>query len=162
MTSLPSANITKASWMNNINWQTSPPFRLRWLSKITVPFSRIGHLKNPLNENLPVLIAKDGQEVEEDCGRALLREMESYAQWDANKTAFPPSGGGRHHNSHHQQEQHAGRRESDSGPGSGFNTASWWNNMKKPHHNNNKNNNHHWNGNKRAQGGYHNDRSSER
>lgn len=169
MTSLPSADITKASWMNNINWQTSPPFRLRWLSKVTVPFSRIGHLKNSLNENLPVLIAKDGQEVEEDCGRALLREMESYAQWESNKTAFPPPGGSRHHNNHHHQEQHAARRESDSGSGSGFNTVSWWNNKKKPQHNNNKNNNnHHWNGNnyhssnKRTQGDYHHDRSSGR
>ncbi|KAK3401587.1 YT521-B-like domain-containing protein [Sordaria brevicollis] len=87
MTSLPSNSITKAPWMNNIHWQTSPPFRLRWLSKASVPFSLIGHLKNPLNENLPVLIAKDGQEVEEDCGRALLREMESYSQRESDNTA---------------------------------------------------------------------------
>lgn len=129
MTSLPSADINKASWMKNIHWQTSPPFRLKWLSKVAVPFSRIGYLKNPLNENLSVLIAKDGQEVEEDCGRALLREMESYAEWESNKTAFPSGS--------RQQPQHA-RRESDSA--SGFNPASWWKNKKKPH-----NNTSHWN-----------------
>ncbi|KAK3343081.1 YT521-B-like domain-containing protein [Neurospora tetraspora] len=152
MTSLPSADITKASWMKNIHWQTSPPFRLKWLSKVAVPFSRIGYLKNPLNENLSVLIAKDGQEVEEDCGRALLREMESYAEWESNKTTLPS--GSRHHNQ--QQQQHA-RRESDSA--SGLNTASWWNNKKKPHHNNNNHWNHHHH-NKRVED-YH-DRSSAR
>ncbi|KAK1775101.1 YT521-B-like domain-containing protein [Copromyces sp. CBS 386.78] len=133
MTSLPSADIAKASWMKNIYWQTSPPFRLRWLTKAAVPFSRIGYLKNPLNENLSVLIAKDGQEVEEECGRLLLREMESYAMFGSNKTPFPS--GSRHHNG-----QHA-RRESDSG--SGFNPASWWNNKKKPHTNNHWNSHHH-------------------
>ncbi|KAJ4392809.1 hypothetical protein N0V85_006820 [Neurospora sp. IMI 360204] len=133
---------------------TSPPFRLRWLSKVAVPFSRIGYLKNPLNENLSVLIAKDGQEVEEDCGRALLREMESYAEWGSNKTTFPS--GSRHQNQ--QQQQHA-RRESDSA--SGLNTASWWNNKKKPHHNNNNHwNNHHNNNNKRVED--YQDRSSAR
>ncbi|KAK3492243.1 YT521-B-like domain-containing protein [Neurospora hispaniola] len=129
MTSLPSADINKASWMKNIHWQTSPPFRLRWLSKVAVPFSRIGYLKNPLNENLSVLIAKDGQEVEEDCGRALLREMESYAEWESNKTAFPSGS---------RQQPQPARRESDSA--SGFNPASWWKNKKKPH-----NNTSHWN-----------------
>lgn len=144
MTSLPSADIPKASWMKNIHWQTSPPFRLKWVTKVPVPFSRIGYLKNPLNENLSVLIAKDGQEVEEECGRLLLREMESYAMFGSNKTTFPS--GGRHHN-----EQH-GRRESESG--SGFNPASWWNNKKKPHNNNNHWNNHHHN-NKRGDDNYH-------
>lgn len=132
MTSLPSADINKASWMKNIHWPTSPPFRLRWLSKVAVPFSRIGYLKNPLNENLSVLIAKDGQEVEEDCGCALLRKMEFYAEWESNKTAFPSG-------SRQRPQQHA-RRESDSAPG--FNPpASWWKNKKKPHNNNSNWNN---------------------
>ncbi|CCC12586.1 hypothetical protein SMACR_06993 [Sordaria macrospora] len=135
MTSLPSADISKASWMKNIHWQTSPPFRLKWLTKVAVPFSRIGYLKNSLNENLSVLIAKDGQEVEEECGRLLMREMELYAMFGSNKTTYFP--GIRHHKLHELKA----RREIDSS--SGFNPASWWNNKKKPHHNNNNNN--HWN-----------------
>ena len=133
MTSLPSADISKASWMKNIHWQTSPPFRLKWLTKVAVPFSRIGYLKNSLNENLSVLIAKDGQEVEEECGRLLMREMELYAMFGSNKTTYFP--GIRHHKLHELKA----RREIDSS--SGFNPASWWNNKKKPHHNNNNNNN---------------------
>lgn len=34
-------------------------------------FSRVGHLKNAYNEHQPVLVARDGQEVEERCGAAL-------------------------------------------------------------------------------------------
>lgn len=66
--------------MDGIHWETTDPFRLEWLSTTEVEFYRIGHLKNPLNENQAVLVGKDGQEVEEQCGRQLLMEMESLAQ----------------------------------------------------------------------------------
>jgi hypothetical protein len=33
----------------------------------------VHHLKNSLNENMAVLVAKDGQEVEERCGADLLK-----------------------------------------------------------------------------------------
>jgi len=65
--------------MNGINWDTSHPFRVEWISKVSVEFYRIGHLKNSYNENMPVLVGKDGQEIEEECGRALVYEMQSYA-----------------------------------------------------------------------------------
>lgn len=35
-------------------------------------FRRVGHLKNSLNENQAVLIGKDGQEIEENCGTGLI------------------------------------------------------------------------------------------
>ena len=85
MTSLPSVDISKASWMKNIHWQTTPPFRLKWLTKVAVPFSPIRYLKNLLNENLSVVIAKDGQEVDEGCGRLLMRKMELYASFSEPK-----------------------------------------------------------------------------
>lgn len=141
MTTRPSADIDKASWMKNIHWPTSPPFRLRWVTKVEVPFWRIGHLNNPLNGGESVVVAKDGQEVGEECGRLLLREMEEFAAAfgpNSNKVPLPGSSRSRHHNN----EQHGGgRRESDS-QSSGFNPASWWNNKKKPH---NHNHNSHWN-----------------
>ena len=62
-------------WTANLNWECSNPFRVRWLSKIEVEFWRIGHLKNSLNEGMAVLVGKDGQEIEENCGANLLREM---------------------------------------------------------------------------------------
>lgn len=66
--------------MSGIHWETTHPFRLDWLSTTDVEFYRIGHLKNPLNENQAVLVGKDGQEIEEQCGRQLLMEMENVAQ----------------------------------------------------------------------------------
>jgi hypothetical protein len=33
----------------------------------------VHHLKNSLNENMPVLVAKDGQEIEYQCGEDLIK-----------------------------------------------------------------------------------------
>jgi hypothetical protein len=62
--------------MNIIHWETTPPFRVEWLSTVEIHFRHVGHLKNSLNEGAAVLIGKDGQEIDEDCGRKLVREME--------------------------------------------------------------------------------------
>jgi YTH domain-containing protein 1 len=45
-------------------------------------FGRVGHLKNKLNENQAVLVAKDGQEVEEVCGEQLTRIIDEEAELD--------------------------------------------------------------------------------
>jgi hypothetical protein len=66
--------------LHGINFRTSDPFRVEWLSKVEVEFYRIGHIKNPYNENRAVLVGKDGQEVEENCGRELLGEMLAVAK----------------------------------------------------------------------------------
>ncbi|KAK3692303.1 YT521-B-like domain-containing protein [Podospora appendiculata] len=79
MATTPSPDTPRPKWMNGIHWDTSPPFRVEWLSKVPVEFFRIGHLKNSYNENMPVLVGKDGQEIEEKCGRELLVEMQAYA-----------------------------------------------------------------------------------
>ncbi|KAK6606929.1 hypothetical protein H4I95_04578 [Botrytis cinerea] len=70
METLPGA-IQIPSWQNSINWESAGAFRVRWLVVCNVRFGKIGHLRNGLNDNLPVLIGKDGQEVEEGCGRGL-------------------------------------------------------------------------------------------
>ncbi|KAK3333758.1 YT521-B-like domain-containing protein [Cercophora scortea] len=79
MATTPSPDTPRPKWMNGIHWDTSPPFRVEWLSKVPVEFFRIGHLKNSYNENMPVLVGKDGQEIEESCGRELLYEMQAFA-----------------------------------------------------------------------------------
>ena len=38
-------------------------FSVAWLKVADLPFSECSHLKNPLNDNLPVKIGRDGQEV---------------------------------------------------------------------------------------------------
>ncbi|KAL2162084.1 hypothetical protein VTH06DRAFT_7869 [Thermothelomyces fergusii] len=79
MVSPPSPDNPRPSFIKTIHWETSDPFRVQWLSKTTVEFWRIGDIKNPYNDNQPVLVGKDGQEIEAECGRALLREMENCA-----------------------------------------------------------------------------------
>ncbi|KAK4108011.1 YTH-domain-containing protein, partial [Canariomyces notabilis] len=76
MASAPSPETPRPSWAGGIHWDTSHPFRVQWLSKTAVEFYLIGHLKNAYNDHLPVLVGKDGQEIEEECGAELLREME--------------------------------------------------------------------------------------
>ncbi|KAK4042364.1 YT521-B-like domain-containing protein [Parachaetomium inaequale] len=79
LTSPPSPSIPHPSFARGIPWDTSDPFRVQWLSKTAVEFFRIGHLKNAYNDYLPVLVGKDGQEIEGVCGADLLAEMEDFA-----------------------------------------------------------------------------------
>ncbi|EON69044.1 hypothetical protein W97_08357 [Coniosporium apollinis CBS 100218] len=59
------------SWTKKLLWPSSPPFYIRWITIANTRFSRVGHLKNALNENLAVLVGRDGQEIEQNCGAAL-------------------------------------------------------------------------------------------
>jgi hypothetical protein len=71
MESLP-GSVEIPSWQRAINWESAGAFRVKWLVICSTRFHRIGHLKNSLNENQAVLIGKDGQEIEESCGRGLI------------------------------------------------------------------------------------------
>ena len=80
MTTAPSIHTPRPRWARDLQWPASPPFRLEWLGTTAVEFFHIHHLNNPLNEDRPVLIGKDGQEIEEECGRKLLEEMERFSR----------------------------------------------------------------------------------
>ncbi|KAI9780771.1 MAG: hypothetical protein M1839_006559 [Geoglossum umbratile] len=56
------------SWAKTLLWKSSGPFRIKWVTIAETRFSRISHLRNSLNEDQPVLIGRDGQEIEEECG----------------------------------------------------------------------------------------------
>lgn len=75
MATAPSPDTPRPRWANSLQWDSSPPFRIDWLSTVEVQFGRISHLHNSLNNDLPVLVGKDGQEIEEECGRRLLEQM---------------------------------------------------------------------------------------
>ncbi|KAG7286204.1 hypothetical protein NEMBOFW57_008510 [Staphylotrichum longicolle] len=81
MATPPSPSNPPPTFTRSIHWDTSDPFRVQWLSKTHVEFFRIGHLKNSLNEGAAVLVGKDGQEVEEGCGRELVRRCMSLLDW---------------------------------------------------------------------------------
>ncbi|CAD5116319.1 DgyrCDS5223 [Dimorphilus gyrociliatus] len=48
-------------------------FTLDWINRRDLPFSKCAHLQNTWNENKPVKIGRDGQEIEPVCGEALCR-----------------------------------------------------------------------------------------
>ncbi|EFX69004.1 hypothetical protein DAPPUDRAFT_301188 [Daphnia pulex] len=48
-------------------------FRIDWISKKDLSFTRVMHLYNPWNEGKPVKIGRDGQEVENHVGEELCR-----------------------------------------------------------------------------------------
>ncbi len=71
MESVP-GSIKVPNWQKAITWESTGAFRVKWLVVCSTRFHRIGHLKNALNDNQAVLIGKDGQEIEENCGRGLI------------------------------------------------------------------------------------------
>lgn len=98
MATAPSPDTPRPKWMNGIHWDTSPPFRVEWLSTVPVEFSWIGHLKNSFNESIPVLVGKDGQEIDPRCGRELLRIMRSEYEAKMNFLSGPGMSPGRGNN----------------------------------------------------------------
>lgn len=72
-------------WQNQIHWKKAGSFRVKWLTVATTNFQRVGHLTNSLNEGSPVLVGRDGQEIEEYCGEQLCKlideEVDRYQNW---------------------------------------------------------------------------------
>ncbi|TVY85510.1 Zinc finger CCCH domain-containing protein [Lachnellula suecica] len=79
MESLP-GTVEAPDWQRAINWESAGAFKVRWLAICSTRFHRIGHLKNALNENQAVLIGKDGQEIEENCGAGLIELIDEEAR----------------------------------------------------------------------------------
>lgn len=69
----------RPDWEDMAGRRTSPPFRVKWLGTTPITSGRVRYLRNPLNENLSVLVGRDGQEIAEKTGVALLRMMEAPA-----------------------------------------------------------------------------------
>ncbi|XP_051545292.1 YTH domain-containing protein 1 isoform X2 [Myxocyprinus asiaticus] len=46
-------------------------FKIDWICRRELPFTKTSHLSNPWNEHKPVKIGRDGQEIEPDCGTQL-------------------------------------------------------------------------------------------
>jgi len=48
-------------------------FKIDWICKRDLPFTKVSHLHNPWNENKPVKIGRDGQEIEPSIAEELCR-----------------------------------------------------------------------------------------
>uniref|UniRef100_A0A4W4GV96 YTH domain-containing family protein n=1 Tax=Electrophorus electricus TaxID=8005 RepID=A0A4W4GV96_ELEEL len=46
-------------------------FKIDWICRRELPFTKTAHLSNPWNEHKPVKIGRDGQEIETECGLQL-------------------------------------------------------------------------------------------
>ncbi|KAH8879598.1 YTH-domain-containing protein [Thozetella sp. PMI_491] len=91
MSTAPSPDTPRPRWLSGMHWDTTPPFRVEWLSMTEVGFQWIGHIKNTLNENRPVLVGRDGQEIEEQAGRELFQEMALIAESPRGAADHRPS-----------------------------------------------------------------------
>jgi len=90
MESLP-GSVSPPQWQKAINWESAGAFKVRWLVVCSTRFHRIGHLKNALNENQAVLIGKDGQEIEENCGAGLIELIDE--EYEQTSRAWREGGG---------------------------------------------------------------------
>ncbi|KLJ07209.1 hypothetical protein EMPG_17302 [Blastomyces silverae] len=63
--------VTTPTWFKRPGLPLGPPFRITWYNTVETLFKYVGHLKNPYNENHDVTYARDGQELEAECGRVL-------------------------------------------------------------------------------------------
>ena len=89
MESRPGASgVPKPSWAKDLTWQPSPPFRIRWITVKDTRFRYVGHLKNSFNEDEPVLVGRDGQEIEPECGMSLCELIDNE---DPNMQAMKPN-----------------------------------------------------------------------
>ena len=68
------------TWRTNLHWPTTEPFKIKWIVKTNTPYRVVGNLKNPLNENLPVFVGRDGQEIPDSIGTELCELIEADAK----------------------------------------------------------------------------------
>ncbi|KAL8917120.1 MAG: hypothetical protein Q9208_008159 [Pyrenodesmia sp. 3 TL-2023] len=80
MQSLPSSDIPAPEWQKQLLWASTDPFRIRWITIAPTRFHSVGHLKNAFNDGQAVLIGRDGQEIEPECGRALCELIDEAAR----------------------------------------------------------------------------------
>ena len=76
MASAPGAAPTP-SWAKQLIWESTPPFFIEWISTNETRFNRCGHLKNSFNEGQAVLVGRDGQEIEGNCGQGLCEIIDT-------------------------------------------------------------------------------------
>lgn len=54
----------------------APCFRVSWINTRILPFDHLNGITNSLNDNLPVRISRDGQELDKEAGEKLCKEID--------------------------------------------------------------------------------------
>jgi len=60
-------------------------FHVEWLTLYDLPFNQTLHIRNPINNNKPVKISRDGQELPTDIGAELSKMLDEGAATEARK-----------------------------------------------------------------------------
>ncbi|MGH0173973.1 UNVERIFIED_CONTAM: hypothetical protein FKN15_066886 [Acipenser sinensis] len=77
-------------------------FRIDWICRRELPFTKTAHLSNPWNEHKPVKIGRDGQEIELECGTQLCLLFPPDESIDLYQPPYP----GMEQPPHHPYYQH--------------------------------------------------------
>ncbi|XP_014667135.1 PREDICTED: YTH domain-containing protein 1-like [Priapulus caudatus] len=105
-------------------------FKIDWVNRKELAFSKTLHLHNSWNENKPVKIGRDGQEIEHNCGESLCRlfpfdenidltSVARKAKHSRNRVHAAPRDRPRDHRRHNREPprlHRGGGREYDRGP----------------------------------------------
>ncbi|KAI1630540.1 hypothetical protein F4809DRAFT_308882 [Biscogniauxia mediterranea] len=94
MTSAPSRSAPRPRWWRSINWPITEPFGVRWATKAHCADAPLRHLRNALNDDLPITRCRDGQEVADRAAREMVRVLDARARADADRERERARGGG--------------------------------------------------------------------
>jgi len=82
-------NEVSHAWTNIEGGSGSAPwggvFHVEWLTLYDLPFNETLHIRNPINNNKPVKISRDGQELPTDIGAELCKMLDDGAATEARK-----------------------------------------------------------------------------
>lgn len=69
------SDVTPAPWIlpRGLSGCLKSTFQVQWINKTDLPFKHVQHLQNPWNENKPIKIGRDGQEIEPSVAEELCR-----------------------------------------------------------------------------------------
>ncbi|EEH40699.2 hypothetical protein PAAG_02675 [Paracoccidioides lutzii Pb01] len=70
------SGVAPPSWVKTLDMSLSQPFKICWYNTVNTMFRHVGYLKNPYNEDHEVTYARDGQEIEGECGRILCEILD--------------------------------------------------------------------------------------
>jgi YTH domain-containing protein 1 len=80
MESPPDREKRKPDWMKSLRWETSPPFKVRWLAVGDVRARCVNLIRNEYNDGEAVTKGFDCQEVGPMAGKELVHYLDSHMQ----------------------------------------------------------------------------------
>lgn len=66
-------------WAKDLLWKSSGAFYIRWITVCELSFYHLADLRNNLNEDQPVFVGRDGQEIDPIIGAALCHRIDEKA-----------------------------------------------------------------------------------